>query len=209
MATGVYLEIDASDLDAELTHLRSVLTPEQFERTMRGIFARTGGHVRKIVKTDVPKKYEVPSGEVGRAVKNAKTTTSGLGVGCSIPVVGARRDLGGTRGRGFPAYGGAHGWHIKGPYQMQVKIIKGRKATLPFRMSSYGGQPHFRNRSAPQLHNLVFTRAGQDRLPIRKVEGIAIPQMPMNRAQPEVQKDIMEYMRGRIEHEFQRVIAGH
>lgn len=209
MRDGVYLEIDASDLNREIERLRAVLTPEQFNRTMRGIFNRTGGHVRKIVKTDVPKKYEVPAGEVGQAVKGAKVSGDGVGLGCSIPVIGAKRDIGGTRGRGFPAAGGRHGWHIKGPYQIKVRIIKGSQVPLPFRMMSYGGEPHFRNYDAPKLNNLVFTRAGTERRPIMKVKGIAIPQMPMNRAQDDVQKDIMDYMKERIEHEFQRVIAGY
>lgn len=206
---GVYFEVDASDLKKELRRLQMVMSPEQFNRTMRSIFNRTGGHVRRIVKTDVPKKYEVPSGEVGRAVKGAQVSGTGVGVGCSIPVIGARRDIGGTRSRGYSASGGAHGWNIKKRYQIKVRILKGKQATLPFRMMSYGGEPHFRNYNAPQLHNLVFTRAGQDRLPITKVEGIAIPQMPMNRAQPEVQEDILKYMKNRIEHEFQRAIMGH
>ena len=41
-----------------------------------------------------------------------------------------------------------------------------------------------------------------------KVVGIAIPQMPMNRSQEEVQQDILDYMKERMEHEIQRLMAG-
>ena len=41
-----------------------------------------------------------------------------------------------------------------------------------------------------------------------RVSGIAIPQMPMNRSQDEVQKDIVDWMAKRIEHEFQMLIRG-
>ena len=41
-----------------------------------------------------------------------------------------------------------------------------------------------------------------------QVSGIAIPQMPMNRSKAEVQKDIVDWMAKRIEHEFQMLIRG-
>ena len=36
--TGVYLEIDASELDGEIKRLRSVLTPQRFNQVMYSIF---------------------------------------------------------------------------------------------------------------------------------------------------------------------------
>ena len=203
MAGGVYLEIDASELDSEIQRLRSVMTPQQFDRAMYRIFQRTGGHVRQILKSDIPKEYHAKAGEIAAAVKNAKVTGGGMGVGCSIPVVGAKKTIGG----GFGASGGAHGWNsLRRRYRVKARIVKSGQSTLPQNMSSYGGQPPFRNLGS-SLGGLTFTRVGKSRFPIKKVVGIAIPQMPMNRSQEEVQKDIVNYMRKRIEHEFMRLLA--
>lgn len=205
MAVGsIYLEIDASELDEQITRLRSVMTPERFNQVMYGIFKRTGGHVRKILKTDLPKQYYAKSGEIGKAVGNPKVVMGGLGVGCTIPVRGPRKSIGG----GFSASGGAHGWNsLRRKYRVKARIVKAGQSTLPQTMASYGGQPPFRNLGST-LGGLTFTRAGKSRLPIMKVSGIAIPQMPMNRSEADVQRDILDYMERRIEHEFQRVIAG-
>ena len=73
-------------------------------------------------------------------------------------------------------------------------------------MSSYGGMPPFRNVPS-SLHGLTFTRSGKPRLPIEAVMGIAIPQMPLNRAEPAVQKDIAQYMEGRVAARLQALIA--
>lgn len=206
----IYLEVDTSDLMDEIDRLKNVMKPEQVDRVMYGIFQRTGRHVRQILKKELPKEYHVRAGEVSSAVHGAKVTSSvGLGVGCSIPIAGPRRDIGGTRGRGYPASGGAHGWKsIRRKYRIRASITKTAQSTLPQTMDSYGGMPPFRNFDAPKLNKLTFTRKGKDRLPIMKVVGTAIPQMPMNRSEEDVQEDIKKYMNERIEHEFQRVIAG-
>lgn len=202
---GFYLEIDASDLTEEIERLRSVMQPERFEQCMYGIFSRTEGHVRKILKKDIPHQYHIKAGLVGSAIKHAKVTFAGGNVGCTIPV----RDRRGSIGGRYSASGGKHGWaSTRGKkYRVKAKVVKAGTSTLPLSMDSYGGEPPFRNLGS-SLGGLAFTRAGKARLPIMQVKGIAIPQMPMNRSQGEVQADILEYMKERIEHEFQRIIAG-
>lgn len=199
------LEIDASDLMAKTEKLRAVMTREQFNRAMYRVFQRTGGHVRSVLRKDIPKEYHVTAGEVGAAVQKAKVTSSGGGVGCAIPVVGARRGIGGQ----FKASGGAHGWaSLKRKYKVNAKIVKSGASTLPANMSSYGGQPPFRNLGSSIMPH-TWTRAGKERFPIMKVSGIAIPQMPTNRSEADVQNDIKDYMYKRMEHEFSRIIGGH
>lgn len=205
---GFYLEIDASDLTDEIDRLKSVMTQERFERAMASIYRRTGSHVRKILKQDLPQDYNIRPGEVGSTVKNAKMTAGAAGAGCTIPVEGPRRHIGGG-GRGFPAFGHRRGWaSLKGPYKISATIYRGQRSTLPSHMGSYGGKPPFRNIPS-KLGGLTFTRSGDSRLPIEAVMGIAIPQMPMNRSETSVQEDIKTYMYQRMEHEFQRIIAGH
>lgn len=206
---GIYLDIDASDLNEKMDRLRNAMTEQQFTNAMYGIFKRTGGHVRKILKSDLPHKYEAKPKEIGEAVKKEKVTSGGLGVGCSIPIRAARKGIG---GKGFPASGGrndkkfAYLSFAGKRYRVKAKIVKDNTSVLPQVMNSYGGQTHFRNLGAAKLNNLVFTRAGRARLPIEKVSGIAIPQMPMNRSEPEVQKDIRVYLEKEMERRFNALL---
>lgn len=197
-STGFYLEVDASDLKDTINRLKSVMTEQQFTNAMHGIFNRTGNHVKAILKKDLPQKYEVKPGDIGKAVKKGRVTTGGLGVGCCIPIVAPRRSIGG----GFSASGGAHGWNsMKRRYRVKSRIVKSGQSTLPQNMSTYGGLPPFRNLGS-KLGGLTFTRAGKERLPIMKVSGIAIPQMPINRSEADVQKDIKDYLEKEIERRF-------
>ena len=47
---GVYLEVDASELNDEIKFLERVMKPEVFQRAMYGIMQRTGRHVGTILK---------------------------------------------------------------------------------------------------------------------------------------------------------------
>lgn len=203
MATpSINLEIDASELQGKIDALKAVVKPERFNQIMYSIFQRTGGHVRLILRQDLPVDYHVKAGQINAAVGSAKMTGSAGGVGCTIPI----RDSRGTIGGRYSASGGAHGWNsLKRKYRVKGRVVKAGVSTLPTNMGSYGGQPPFRNLGS-KLGGLTFTRAGKRRFPIKKVVGIAIPQMPMNRSQAEVQKDILDYMKQRIEHEFMRAM---
>lgn len=199
---GIYLEVDASELNELIEELRGKLTPEKFNQRMYGIFRRVPGHVRKILKEDLPHQYHVTGGQVASAVGGANVSFGGGGVGCSIPVTGPRGGIGGF----YSASGGRHGWNAAryGAYRVKGKVVKAGISTLPATLPSYGGQPPFRNLGS-KLGGLTFTRAGKDRFPIMKVVGIAIPQMPKTRSQSEVQADIKAYLEERIAHEFSRL----
>lgn len=199
---GVYLEIDASELNGEITRLNAVLRPERFNQVMYSIFRRTGNHVKMILRQDLPVDYHVKAAQINSAVKSPKVTSGVGGVGCIIPISDSRGSIGGRYG----ASGGAHGWNsLRRKYRVKGKIVKSGASTLPSQMDSYGGMPPFRNLGS-KLGGVTFTRAGKARLPILKVVGIGIPQMPMNRSQDEVQKDILEYMKDRMDREFQWLI---
>lgn len=204
-AQGIYLEIDASDLKDEIDRLQSVMKPKQFENAMYGIFKRTTRHVRVILRKDLPKQYRVKKSEVGAAVQNGRVTVSqGVGVGCAIPVVGPRGTIGGK----YKAFGGARGWEsLRKKYKVRAHVVKAGTSVLPQRMpGSYGGNPPFRNLAAPKLHGLAFTRKTKERFPIVKVVGIAIPQMPTTRSEPDVQNDIKDYMQKQIEQRFNYLV---
>lgn len=206
MATEIRIDIDSSDLKDTIDRMRNVTTPEKFEQAMYGIFQRTGSHVRRVVKDDIKKEYEIRPSVITADIQNAKVTSGGIGgLGCIIPIQGTRKTIGQT----YRAAGGAHGWAAarKGrKYRVKARIVKSGQSILPENMASYGGFPPFRNFDAPKLNGLAFTRETKERLPIRKVEGIAVPQMAATRSREEIQEDIMNYMKVRTEHEFMRLM---
>lgn len=196
----VTIRIDARDCANKLTMLQAACKPERFNRALYRIYSRTGKHVRQILKTDLPHEYAVSPSKVGKAVGNATI----VGMGCVIPV----RDKRGNIGSQYSASGGAHGWaSLHRKYRVKARIVKSARSTLPKNVSSYGGQPPFRNLGS-KLGKLTFTRAGKARGPILRVSGIAIPQMPMNRSQDEVQKDIGNFLMVQVNREFMNVMAG-
>ncbi len=206
MGQQIRIEIDASDLNGIIDRLKAVATPEKVEQTMYGVIRRLGGHVRKSVTTEIRKEYEVPAGVVRADIQNPRMTSGGLGgVGCIIPIQGRRKTIGQT----YRAAGGAHGWAAarKGKkYKVKARIVKSGQSVLPESMASYGGFPPFRNFDAPKLNGLAFTRETKERLPIRKVEGIAVPQMAATRSREEIQKEILTYLEKRTEHELMRLM---
>lgn len=205
MPAPIVLEIDASELNAMVDRLKSSLTPARVNQVMYGIFRRTEGHVRQILREDIPPQYYFKPSEISQAVGHAKMTGGAAGgVGCVIPVTGPKKSIGG----GFSASGGAHGWaSLHRKYRVKARIVRSGQSTLPQQMSSYGGQPPFRNLGS-KLGGLTFTRAGRGRFPIMKVVGISVAQAPMNRSKAAVEGDIKSYMEKRMAHELQRLIGG-
>lgn len=199
----INITIDSSDLRAKIERLRANMTQAQFERAMYGIFQRTGRHVAQVLKKDLPQKYEVKPGEVGAAVKSASVSGGGGGLGCIIPVVAPRGKIGSQ----YKASGGAHGWNsLHRKYHVKARIIKGQQSTLP--ATWHSGYPPFRNLGS-SLGGLTFARSSHERGPIMKITGIAIPQMPTNRAEPEVQNDIKVWLEKQMDQRFRALMLGH
>ena len=200
MADLFRLEIDASDLKGKISALETRMQPEQFERAMYGIYNRTGRHVSKILRQDLPHKYEVKAGEITAAVKGPKITSGSGSVGCSIPIRGMRGKIGSQ----YKASGGAHGWQsLKRKYRVKARILKGTQSTLPEKW--HAGYPPFRNLGS-KLGGLTFARQSRKRGPILKLTGIAIPQMPLNRSEDEVQEDIKLYLEKQIDDRFRALL---
>ena len=206
MAGGIMLEVDATDLLRELTRLEGVLTPEQIDRCMVRIFRRVPGHLRRTLPREVRKEYQVKAGWVSETIKGARITGGG-GAGCIIPVRGERIVVGEG---GYKTAGGARGWaSLKRKYRVRAHIVTAGTSTLPERMKS--GYPPFQNFSAKKIPpHKAFKRLTKKRGPIQSIVDIAIPQMPMNRSRPGVEKDIRDFMYKRMEHEIQQLIrSGH
>lgn len=201
------IKVDASDMKALIDDLRKVHTRKEIETLAARACKKTAGRVRTILKEELPKDYHIKKGLIGKAVKSPKMQrASGLAVSCCIPIEGARLAIGGD----FSATGGRKGWKGITPgkrYKIKAKIVKTGQSVLPEKMKQVGGKPPFRNLSARKLNKVAFTRKGDERLPIQKVMGIAIPQMPMNRSETRVQTEVKEYLLARLEHEHEFMIG--
>ena len=201
---AVYLNVDISDATSKIKELQAAHTEEQFTKLMYNAFKRTGAKVKTIMRQDLPKKYDVKPSWVGSQVGAPKTSMGGGGVNCSIPIDGKRGTIGGT----YKATGGAHGWNAlrRKRYKITAQMVKSGSSTMPKEMHNQGGNPPFRNLGS-KLGKLAFTRKTKARFPIARVVGIGVPQMPMNRSQGEVQKDIMDVLMKRLEHEHAYLIS--
>ena len=231
---SITIEIDTSELDSLVDGLKKRLTPAQVDRVMSSVLRDTAEHTKNILKRAIPEHYYATPGEVGKAVGKASVTSGGLGVGCCIPITGVRKSIGG----GFSATGGARGWEsLRKRYRVKARIVKGAQSTLPQNMSSYGGQAPFRN-LGPSLRSFkdangntiargaigpdgafekypksslgrqVFTRGAKGRLPIKKVVGIAIPQMAANHAREDIEAGIREHLEKSTAEKLNALVRG-
>lgn len=218
---GIALYIDTTPVQALLDDMASKLTPGQFDALMRRTLNETAKHTRAVTVREVRKDYVAPTDWVRGAIKAAKITGGGAALTCTIPVVGPKGKIGGI----FSAAGGAYGWNPP-PYRITSQIVKGQTSTMPSVMSSYGGQPPFRNigviargksgrklkrpKDAPTKGGsgaLTWTRTGKDRFPIEPVAGLAVPQMVMTRARPEIEDETLRYLEARAVHHFSRIFG--
>ena len=201
---SININVDTADIRQKTKMLQDAMTAKQFERAMYGIYRRLGRHVSQILKKDLPNQYHVKKKDIGNAVKSPKFSGAFGNTGCVIPVRDKRGTIGG-KGM-YTAKGGARGWEsLTKTYRVRAKVVKGADSTLPVTMPesySKGRMKPFRNLSAPKLNNLTFVREGKPRLPIRKVTGIGIPQMPLNRSEEDVQKDIQNYLSKELERRY-------
>lgn len=212
---GATVRIDTSDAARKMRMLSAALSPNQMKQLERRVLRRTGRRVKTIVKREVPKEYHITPTVVGKDIKPMRMGGAGVGggdVSCAIPIEGKRHIIG---GKTFPARGGRHGW--KGVftgkrYKITAQIVRGVSSTLPTAMDDKGGNAPFRNYDAARLNNATFARhagAGMppNNKPISRVVGIAVPQMPMNRAEHAVQGEIGDFMQKRVEAEFNFIIS--
>lgn len=197
MATGNrFLYIDVSELDGTIDKMRAVLDPAAFERMMYRTLKEVGNRAKVPIARAVQDEYEVKQAWVKGAMGKPKMSV-GDGVQCVIPIDGHRGSIGGT----YKASGG-HLSKSGGKLKLRAHIVKSQRSTLPEKMDHQGGQPPF------MANGVAFTRKTKERFPIVRVVGLGVPQMPINRAEPEVQKQIVELLEKRLEHNYYHMFGG-
>lgn len=206
---SIYIDIDTGRVKAMLDDMKSKLTVEQFDRLMSQSLRDVGKRMKKPIKDESVKYYEITPGFITKAIKPPKLEGGGGQWRCDIPLLGPKGHIGGT----FKAEGGHYGWNPP-KYKITAHIVKGAKSTLPDAMPSQGGQPPFRNvgkgrggGTARKIGTLAMTRSGGGRFPIQSVSGLAAPQMPMNRARPEIERELLERLEERTTHYFDHLFG--
>lgn len=219
---ATYLYIDASDLTGLLESMASKLTPGQFDFLMRRSLNEVGKRSKKIIREAIQAEYYASTSWVNSSIHNAQIEGGGGSILCRIPIISEKGGIGGQFGAG----GGAYGWNPP-PYRITAKIVKSGTSTMPPVMSHQGGQPPFRNIGERTTYkknpsrklkkpvieksgkggSIVFTRAGKSRLPIEKVSGIAVPQMPLNRSRGITESRILALTESRVVHNFSHIFG--
>lgn len=189
----INITVDISDLSDTIKRLQGNLSESNARRLMPMVFRKTGSHARKILKTEIPKEYEVKVRPIEKAVK--RPIIGGGGMSCVIPIRGKLRSLGAE----FATSGGMPGWtNVGHKYRISARILKGKTSLLPAEANSYGGNPPFTNTSAgsiqPQysgLRKLAMTRVGNS---MQNMKGIAIPHMAMNRSREDIERELHDFL---------------
>lgn len=190
---GATLHVDISDLEDTIDEMRKIMTVDRFEEMLRRTFNDAGKKVRTIMRKEVPKEYMVTAAWVGSKVGWPQRDTRRR-IGVIIPIKGERGTIGGRFKKSF-----AKGRPKKGQKRpIYASIVREKKSKMPETFPHQGYQPGF---IGP--NGVMFTRKYPDRrLPIVRVVGLGVPQMPINRSEEDVQGEIHKVIENRLPHHF-------
>ena len=193
---NVSLYIDASDLQKKIAIYRDALSEKGFEKLMNRTFNEVGRRMRTPIAREAVEKYKVTQAWV-KSQMGSPQISLGPNPSVAIKLKGVKGSIGG-KGR-FKANvrkrGKVKGKSVQG--KIVADIVKTNKTILPDTLPNQGGNPPF------MANGVTFTRRGPGRLPIVAVKGLAVPQMPLNRAASETQDAILKIADERLEHNFQ------
>ena len=190
--------VDISQLQDRMTYMRDVLGEANFQKIMVRTFRRTASRARSIISSDVQKEYPVKAAWIKGAIKSPKVSTGGEFIAsCTIPMQGVK-GLEGPSGT----------FKLDGRSKARLKPIlvkRGARNPLPRRLKNQGNNPPFL--TTAKGITAVFTRRTKARFPIVRVGGLSLPQMPMNRSEEQISKDLFKFTQDRLEHEFDYMLS--
>lgn len=188
---GAYLNVDMSDVQKKIDFLRGFLKKDEFERLMYRTFNEVGKKSKTLISKQIPRDYAVKKAWAASQIGHFQLEMGGLnGVTCKIPLKGHKGSIGGR----FSAAGGRLG------LPLASWITRDGMSYLPTAMKNQGGNPPFI--ATGRGNGVAFTRRTKKRLPIVRVVGLGVPQMPLNRSADEVQDQLLDYVGNRLEHNF-------
>lgn len=190
---NVSLYIDASDFFEKIERCRQVLSAAQLEKMLKNTLYDVGQRAPKPIAQEQVKEYAVTQTWVKSQIGFPKMSGNSL----MIPLRGAKGSIGGRFHAQGRKKGKVNGQSVKG--RIVASIVRGQKSVMPSVMSHQGGNPPF------MMGKVAMTRRGPGRFPIVAVKGLAVPQMPLNRAASGTQDRILEIAEERLEHNFERL----
>lgn len=221
---NVFLDVDTSQLMLTMWQMEQIVGSKGIRQLAKRTVTKVPGHVRRVLPGMAQEEYHVKKKRwVSSQILNARPRTKGEFIGLVIPIEGERGILGGDNFTLAQGVLNAHNANVKRrkngkrlkPMRIKVNVLQGKVTTLPKLMpagggrSSYGNQPPFIMLSKIKRKPLVFTRKRKDRsLPIVRVVGVGVPQMPTNRVRDKLQKDLQVFMLRQLVHEFSMYVAG-
>lgn len=226
-AKNPYLNIDMSDVYEKLNEMKQVVGEKNAAKILYWTVKDSARHIRAKLSPILRKEYQSRAMTIRRSIGKAIMTGK---MSCVIPIENTRNIIGGDD---FPLDGSTTRV-VKGnerrrkkaieagrrpkpgkKYKIRAKILKKGVSTMPNVMpgagrSSYGDQPPFlmpvKSKTGPTGKHIVMTRKGKEKLPIIRVVGIGVPQMPLNRSRAAVEDDIADYAMDRLVHHYEVVL---
>lgn len=189
---GAYLTVDSSELAARIAFLRETLTKSQFERLLHRTFNEVGTRSKPLINRPVTKDYAVTKKWVNDKIGKYQLSYGMAGVNCVIPLSSKKGTIGGR----FAASRGEESERIT------ASILRSKQSVLPSKMKNQGGNPPFIGKNG-----VAFTRRTSERLPIVRVVGLGVPQMPLNQSKDEVRKNILDLAWERLEHNYENMFS--
>lgn len=186
------LYIDASELQGTIQTMQHMVSAPVMREVLRRTVNDAGKKVKSIIRKDVPKEYQVTAQWAGSFVGWPKQTGPMQVV---VPIKGARGSIGGR----FKVVGARGRPSSKKRAKINAKIVRGSASTLPDKMDHQGGNPPF------MWNGVAFTRRTNKPRPIVTVKGLSVPQMPLNRSEEAITKDVLKVLRTRLPHHFEVV----
>ena len=200
------IRVDISPAMNVINGMKKQLDPRMFSECLQITLKDTGNRaVKKILKQEIPKEYDVTPAWVGEKVEKTRLKGTGDRMSCVIPVKGERGTLGGI----FTASGGGYA-KGKAPRKgkkrkalrklkrrdqtIKAQVLKKSMSTLPDKLERQGKHPAFR-----LPNGAVMTHPRNTKRPIVRVVGRAVPQMVDKQFESRIQDPINEYMVKRMD----------
>lgn len=192
--------VDVSELQKRVGQLSLVYTENIVNKALIRTMRESPTAVKKILRADLPIAYEVQAKAINQAVQPARISKVSP-IQCIIPLKSTKNIIGGSSAKITRRSDGKPGRPTKamlaaGKNKIWAKILKGKVSVVTKAGHSQGGNPAF------VAKGLAFARKGKERLPIVRVAALAVPQMPVNRSEDLVKKDIEKFVLNRFEHNW-------
>lgn len=175
----IYLQIDASDFYKKVEYCRQFMSKGNFTKLINRTFNEIGHRLPTPIAREIQKEYVVTQAWVKGSMGAPQIGNMEI----RVPIGSSKGSIGGR----FPARGRKSG-------RVSANIVRAGVSVLPRRMTHQGGNPPFMN------GGICMTRRTAARQPTVSVVGLAVPQMPLNRAAGGVQDAILDIAEKRLMH---------